>query len=701
MKEPFSIANERQGDWAETVQSLYFRIKSHLKRYWWVLIFTTVAAVAYQLYVDSNREPVYVSYAKMKVEGRFNLAAGNTYQEAYGNFFGTQLDLMKSERIKERARERVAAMYPDLVLVPVSINAYLQPNTVIFILSASSSNAKVSEFMLNAVMEEYLNDRREERNRTAKSTMLTITEQVSAMERDLAEIEEQMVEFQRKNNVIGLRELGSSAGSYLNNLKNQMADLRMKQRRLDSLKLDSKMVSGDSDLSLVDVLEPAVLEASQGYQRSKQAYDEAVAKRDEFGRFLKPKHPKMMRLNREIQDMAYRLEIVAQQTLEQIHNQRRSVAQQIENLTPAIKEAEKEALAFSQRLAEFERLESQRNRMRQLYEKLLDNIQNIDVSTTIQSEMVSIYESASPASTHTMNRMDSVLKGATVGLGIGAFFIFLIGNLDKRVISTEDLKRHFSEPVLGIIPKETGVDTSSIDFMEEKGKRHIFAEAFRTLRSSILFMEQMEPRPNTFIITSAVPEEGKSTIASNLAISLAIASSRTLLVDADLRRGRLNRLFKLPNRNGLVEVLQGVLSLEDSIHHTEVENLDFIPRGQTVPNSGELLLSEQMQQVIETVKHNYDFVIFDAAPVLATDDTTSFASKVDAILYVVRSTTIRLRQVKVSLENLKMRSANIAGFIMNFADTRGMDYYYYNKYQYYYRYQSQEVAAPTGKKKKR
>ncbi len=696
MKEPFSISNERPGDWAESVQSLYFRIKSHIKRYWWIVIITSILGIGYQTYKDSNSQPYYSSTSKMKIEGRFNVQEGATYVEMYGNFIGTQIDIMQGSRIRERASMRVQAMHPEIIIVPTSIQAQLQPSTAIFILNATSTDPKVSEYMLNAIMEEYLNDRREERARAAKSATLTMTEQLSATEKDIHEKEEEIVEYQRKNNVIGLREIAASKASYLNKLKGQMSELRLQLSQLENLKLDNASATSANNLLTHEIQGPEVLEACRNYISSKQIYDDAVNKRDEFARFLKPKHPKMMRLNREIDDIRYRLEIITQKTLIQIIGQKKSKEIQMINLGKAIQVAEEEALIVSRQLAEFERMEHELRRRRSLYEKLLDNIRNIDVGNTLQGELVTIYEPASKATQSALvNRFDSVLKGIGIGCGIGAFLIFLIGNLDKRVISTEDLKKHFTEPVLGIIPKETGVDTNSITFMEEKGKRHIFAEAFRTLRSSIMFMEKAEPRPNTFIITSAVPEEGKSTIASNLAISLAIASSRTLLVDADLRRGRLNRLFKIPNKNGLVEILQGAISLEDAIIHTEIENLDFIPRGQTVPNSGELLLSERMQQVIDAVKHNYDFVIFDAAPVLATDDTTSFASKVDAILYVVRSTTIRLRQVKVSLENLKMRSANIAGFIMNFADTRGMDYYYYNKYQYYYRYQSQDV---TGKK---
>ena len=694
MKEPFGISSEHQGDWAENIQSLYFRSKSQLKRYWWVVLFTTALALAYQLYEDSRREPTWDSRAQMKLDGGKFDGAINGYRDVYNNYFGTQIELMTSKPIYERAVKRVAAMYPQLRPATVIISANLKPKTNIFVLRASATGraeeqvGKYVEVMLNAVMEEYQNYGQEEVAKKARQTMLAITEELSMVNKKLLQDEDAIVEYLRQNSVSDLQQGAAVTSSFLNQLKGRLSELRLKQRQLNSLSLEEHLKGRQVEgAESTDMLAVEVLEVSRNYQTSKQAYDELLAQRDEFASYLKPRHPKMMRFNREIERLQNRLVILRQQALEELQSQQRSLQGDIFNLEQAIADEEVEALDRSRRLADYDRLVNQRNRSRQLYDKLVGSIENIDMSKRLQVENVSIYQPASPATENAGNRLDSVAKGFAYGFIAGGVLLFLIGSLDRRVISTEDLKNNFDDPVLGIIPKQTGVDPNSITFMEEKGKRHIFGEAFRTLRSSILFMGQTEPRPNTFIITSAVPEEGKSTIASNLAISLAVASSRTLLVDADLRRGRLNRLFKIPNRNGLIEVLQGKLTLDDAILNTEIENLHFIPRGQTVSNSGELLLSETMQDIIKRVKSEYDYVI------LATDDTTSFASKVDAILYVVRSTTIRLRQVKVAVDNLKMRSANIAGFIMNFADTRGMDYYYYNKYQYYYRYQSQDVVT--------
>ena len=188
-------------------------------------------------------------------------------------------------------------------------------------------------------------------------------------------------------------------------------------------------------------------------------------------------------------------------------------------------------------------------------------------------------------------------------------------------------------------------------------------------------------RPKTFIITSAVPTEGKSTLSSNLAITFAFTSSKTLLVDADLRRGRLFQRFNLSNDCGMSDLLEHSASVDEVIQKTDYENLDFISCGRYPDRPGELLLSEGVDPVLTVLQERYDYIIFDSAPVLATDDTTSFATKVDGVLFAVRSSHTQARQVRSSLERLRMLGAHVSGFVLNCVDTRGADYYYYNKYQ--------------------
>ena len=197
-------------------------------------------------------------------------------------------------------------------------------------------------------------------------------------------------------------------------------------------------------------------------------------------------------------------------------------------------------------------------------------------------------------------------------------------------------------------------------------------------------MERGKPQPRIFVVTSAVPSEGKTTVAANLAVALAFANARTLLVDADLRRGNLHKTFETDNSKGLSELLQSDLSVDDFIHKTGVDCLDFIPCGKFPDRPGELLLSKRVDDILSVLRERYDFVIFDSAPILAADDTTSFAAKADAVLFTVFSGLTQVRQVKATIERLEMRGATLKGFVLNAVDIKGSDYYYYRKYYSYY-----------------
>ena len=222
-----------------------------------------------------------------------------------------------------------------------------------------------------------------------------------------------------------------------------------------------------------------------------------------------------------------------------------------------------------------------------------------------------------------------------------------------------------------------------VELLKNNDQRQMFAESCRNIRSSLLYMDRQGQRPSVIMLTSSMPSEGKSTLSANLSITLGFASSKTLLVDADMRRGQLHKRFGIKNDFGLAEHIQDGLPLEKVIHKTNFENLDFIPCGQYPSQPGELLMSERFRESIATLRQKYDFVIFDSPPILLTDDAASFATRADAVLFVVRAGYTRMRQVRTSLEALNRRGVNVYGLIVNFIDHREPGYYSYRYYDYY------------------
>lgn len=256
--------------------------------------------------------------------------------------------------------------------------------------------------------------------------------------------------------------------------------------------------------------------------------------------------------------------------------------------------------------------------------------------------------------------------------------------------SLTEFQHHFSENVLGQIPKER--TEGKFGLLQPDDAREVFAESYRNIRSSIFFMPYKGSRPKTILITSSIPNEGKSTIASNLAITMALSGTRTLLIDGDLRRGALCEPFGISSRVGFAEVLKEEVNWRDIVVPTSYPNLFLLPRGQTLSHPSGHLLGDSTDTFLKEVYHNYDYIIVDSSSVLAADDTTSWAPKIDATLFIVRLSYTSARLTRKSLELLYNRQVNVRGMILNYVDT-SLPEYYYDQYSEYYDTPAPEESA--------
>jgi capsular exopolysaccharide synthesis family protein len=257
----------------------------------------------------------------------------------------------------------------------------------------------------------------------------------------------------------------------------------------------------------------------------------------------------------------------------------------------------------------------------------------------------------------------------------------LLDRIDDRMASFGEFQHQFSENVLGQIPKEK--TKGRVTLLQPDDARHVIAESYRNIRSSIFFMPYEGPRPKTILITSSVPNEGKSTISSNLAITLALSGARTLLVDGDLRRGALREAFGISSKIGFSEVLKQEVNWREVVVPTSYPNLALLPRGKTLGQPSEHLLRDSTDQLLKELYNSFDYIIIDSSPVLAADDSTSLAPKIDATLFVVRLSYTSARLTRKSLELLYNRQVNVPGVILNYVDTSLPEYYYYQYSEYY------------------
>lgn len=672
-------------DWSEMMHSWVFKGRIIFQRLWWVFLLTITMGTSYQAYKEIQREPVYQSRAKMIVDGQIVLAdkSAAQYNEVYANFYGTQVQLMTSSLVKKKAADRVRALHPEYKPCHVTVSVSQSKNANIFNLTAWGTQQNYTQAYLDALMYEYLNFKRDRRESKAKDTFYSLQENLLDYQRQIDELEEQKLDFQRRNNIIFIQEQGNTAGAQLANLKNRQSELKTQLRLLEEINLDrfveEGLPPGDEQALIEKVLSNTDIE----YGKARRSLDRLRAERDEFSIYMKPKHPKIIDLNREIERQENLLKIIRRQTLNQVINQKKILGGELTNLQVVINESEQKALKFSTLMAEFERINSRLTSYTARHDSYLKMMESLDQSKNIHQEPVTILENATRASQIPGNWLKQVGSGGLVGLALGVGILFAFALLDNRLVSVEDITQRFNAPVLGIIPLQKQ-QQGEVMLLQPNDDRLMFAESCRNIRSSLLFMDRQGPRPQTILVTSSIPAEGKSTLSSNLAITLAFASSKTLLIDADLRRGKAHRPFGLSADKGLSELLSDeTMKAETVIQQTEYEGLDLMATGEYPERPGELLMSTRFDEIVSELKQRYDYIIFDCPPVLATDDTPSLATKADAVLFMVRSTYTRTRQIKSAVDALELRGTQIRGFVLNFVDNREPNHYYYKYYDYY------------------
>ncbi|HEY4414766.1 MAG TPA: polysaccharide biosynthesis tyrosine autokinase, partial [Verrucomicrobiae bacterium] len=288
------------------------------------------------------------------------------------------------------------------------------------------------------------------------------------------------------------------------------------------------------------------------------------------------------------------------------------------------------------------------------------------------------------------NKPLNIILGLVFGLIMGVGLAFFIEYLDTSVKTIDDVERIFQAPVLGVIPQNIG-------YLLEEGPESKNAEAYRVLRTNLLFTRRNE-KFNTIVIVSAGAGEGKSTTTLNLSTVFAQAGNRVLIVDSDLRRPTLHKLFKVPNNLGLTNYLLKQNSVAEVVQTTPVPNLDFMPSGKLPNSSIGILGSEQMKEMINELKQRYDFIFFDSPPILGVSDASVLASEVDLVMQVIQyrrypqPMTIRAKQM------IEKVGGNFVGIVLNNINmSQDEGYYYYSGYyhDYYYSRNPDEQEAET------
>lgn len=667
--------------------------KELLLRRWWLLAVGLTVGLGVGAAFWWCHPPVFVSVGRMIVSIKLAIPEGSVYSEELGNFLGTQAALMRSGVVLNRAQARMLAAESGMVLVPPELKVAVSPKTSIFVLEATGSDPKCTQSFLQACMEEYIKLKQEMRTQTSDTTVAGLTEELVRLEKNLRVSEEELVGFQRSNSVALLEDQGNSAGTYVATLHQRLAALKAEDALLQSLapaqisranSPESTHVSRTSspldppDVSLKSFGEPP----ASDMLKSRQQVLLLKAEQQELGHYLRSKHPKMIALSEDIARREGVLEILEQQNARELETRKKSLARQMDYLEQGLSEWNARALECSQKAVEFQRLKANQQRTQTLYDRLLATLQTLDLNREISPESVTILEPATTAVPEGRKPFKQFFTAGLIAVVLSVAVLLFLDHVDDRVNSLTELQTWFAEPVLAQVPRQrTSRKNPDVTLLDCEDVRHGFLEVFRSLRSSLLFQTPDDKKPKSLLITSAVPNEGKSLTSANLAIVMASANARVLLVDADLRKGALHRRFGLTAGNaGLTEALSGRVHWEEAVLPTRYPGLSLLGRGTPSLISSELFLADSAHRFLSEAVAKYDFVILDAPPVMAADDVTSLAPRADAVLFVLRAEHTSARVARASLEMLYRRQVSVLGLVFNAVRPGNSDYCAYRGY---------------------
>ena len=663
-----------------------------LRKFWWVPVLTLTLGLGVGATIFYFTPPIFVSYGSLWETEKMQLPGGASYVEDRDSYLGTQVKLLQSDRLRQLTLTWMKAMQTNSIVLgadgeplPVEIQVYTSPQNSVYSLEARSLNPAYTPAYLNALMNQFLEFRHNSRSQISGDTLTSISEQVQRVERDLKADQAILTSYERTNNFAVLEQANVTQGAYLSKLKTDLSDYQLQMKFLDAAALDQSAAhpgTTNTTDALFDSLRNSATDS--GRLEAERQLELLKAQRKRLSKYLRDQHPKIVKLDEDIARSQKLIDLYERQSQEKTAADRQALQIKITNTENSIKQYEAKVESSSALLASADTLRQNVARNQSMYERLLSLLQNVDISRNIDQDNLAILEPAGPAKRSYREGETMVALASFIGLAIGLGIIFLLVWRDDRFTSIAEVTERFGDNVVGQVPEmPERPGGPPVALLSHNDDRHMFAESYRNLRSALLYVAVDGRRPKVILVTSAIPNEGKSTVATNLARTMALGGSKVLLIDADLRKGHIHERLKLPGKPGLNELLQQVQDSASFIQSTDLENLKFLPRGSISRNPGDLFLDSTFDQLLDQLRAQYDYVIVDSSPVFAADDASTLAPKMDGTLFIVRSRFSNTRVVREALDLLFQRQARVLGLVLNRSDATARSYYAYKYAEYY------------------
>ena len=566
--------------------------------------------------------------------------------------------------------------------------------------------------VVNKHVDYYINDYRHRRLGVTRAGLEALRAQAEKLRPHVEQAMLRKHEFMEKHNLPSLEKDQNIVLQTLSDINHMLNELRRERNQQESrIQSIQKVLDNKSSVEYLPELvnNETMRQLKLSLVKTQQEYSDLLSR-------LGPRHEEVIAVQNQIGIIQEKITREAQIILAGARNEYDRIVQQEKNLRSEWAKEKERVIAYNKLKIDYDRIFKEAEAISKKAEMIEERIKDIELTLATGSGEDSIFpvgEAPVPQETYSPQKRAYAFMGGLIGLLLAVGTCFLLDYLDTTVKSREDVEDLLGLPVLGYVPilesklrqKEmSGQTDRSLDFQAMEEPHSALAESFRSIRTSLSLSGNGQEGTQLLAVTSPSPKEGKSLVSINLALALARAGKKVLLVDADMRKPRLHKTFQLNPQPGLSNLLAGQDAgpVEMVIRPTTIANLSLIPSGPIPPNPAELLDSPMFDRLLASLPPELDYVIFDTPPAANVTDAVIINSRMHRGILVVRAFQTNKHLLQRTTQMLQLANRSRTAIILNNADVPRGAYKYYDNYsyqQYRYYYYSDETKAQRKSRK--
>jgi capsular exopolysaccharide synthesis family protein len=554
-----------------------------------------------------------------------------------------------------------------------------------------SADATLATNIINALAKNYIEQNLEYKFMSSKEASDWLGERLAEQRKQVEAAELKLQQYREQNDAISLQDRENIVVQKLADLNGAVTQAKAERFQKQALYNQLQSLRSKNSTAALDSF-PAIL-SNTYIQQQKAELAQLQSQLAQLSEKLGDKHPEIIKVKSAIQLAQTKLDGEIGKVVQSVRNEYQSAFAKENSLVGALSQQKDEAMSMNRKAIDYGVLERDVQSNKQLYESLLQRAKETGVSSELKTSNIRVVDQAerprAPITPQkTLNLLLAVLGGGTLAVGLAFFFEYL----DSRIKTPDELKLHLRLASLGMLPALEGKAWKGKEPLINQGVPPNFAEAFRSLRTNVLF-SSAEEGSRTLVVTSTGPGEGKTTVAANLAMGFAQAGQRVLLIDADMRRPRVHEVFSQPQEPGLSNLMVGNAKASQCVRKSGVPGLWVLAAGRNPPNPAELLGSQRFRDFLVSLHEYFDWVIVDTPPVMAVTDACITANAASGVVFVVGAEMTSRHAARAAVAQLEQGRARFVGAVLNRVELERNSYYYSQYYRREYGAYYQQVAG--------